>query len=63
MTQATASPTAPPVIEVSRKQLPLSCPNAGTNPAALHPRVYIPLKKSGDRVGCPYCGAEYQLKD
>ena len=63
MTQATASSTASPVIEVSRKQLPLSCPHAGTNPAELHPRVYIPLKKIGDRVSCPYCGAEYQLKD
>ncbi|MCB1751344.1 MAG: zinc-finger domain-containing protein [Gammaproteobacteria bacterium] len=61
MSEATA--TARKVIEVSRKQLPLSCPNAGTNPAELHPRVYIPLKKGGERVSCPYCGAVYQLKD
>jgi len=62
MKQATAS-VAPEVIEVSRKQLPLSCPNADTNPAELHPRVYIPLKKSGAPVSCPYCGAEYRLKE
>lgn len=61
MIEATAA--APTVIEVSRKQLPLSCPNAETNPAELHPRVFISLKKSGERVSCPYCGAEYQLKD
>lgn len=46
MTKATATASAPQVIEISRKQLPLSCPNAGTNPAALHPRVFIPLKKA-----------------
>lgn len=63
MTKATAIASAPQVIEISRKQLPLSCPNAGTNPAALHPRVFIPLKKSGERISCPYCGAEYQLKE
>jgi len=63
MTEATATPMAPAVIEVSRKQLPLSCPNGGTNPAELHPRVFIPLKTTGERVSCPYCGAVYQLKD
>ena len=63
MTQANATPTATQVIEVSRKQLPLSCPTEGTNPAALHPRVYIPLKKAGESISCPYCGAEYRLKD
>ncbi|MCB1856805.1 MAG: zinc-finger domain-containing protein [Gammaproteobacteria bacterium] len=50
-------------IRVKREQLPLSCPNAGTDPAALHPRVYIPLKKPGDQADCPYCGAKYLLTD
>lgn len=63
MSEATATKAASHVIPVSRKQLPLSCPNAGTNPAELHPRVFIALKKSGDRFSCPYCGAEYELKD
>ncbi len=48
-------------IKVNRSQLPLSCPTAETDPAALHPRVYIPLKKSGDQAICPYCGAVYLL--
>lgn len=50
-------------IRVSRAQLPLSCPNAETDPAALHPRVYIPLEKRGDTQACPYCGARYLLID
>jgi uncharacterized Zn-finger protein len=61
MSEAKEKPAA--VIEVSRKDLPLSCPNAGTDPAALHPRVYIPLKRAGERAVCPYCGAEYQLQE
>lgn len=63
MTEAAATKSANEVIEVSRKQLPLSCPKAGANPAELHPRVFIPLKKSGERASCPYCGAEYRLKE
>ena len=50
-------------IKISRSQLPISCPTAETNPAALHPRVFIPLKKSGDQGVCPYCGAVYLLID
>ncbi|MCB1759276.1 MAG: zinc-finger domain-containing protein [Gammaproteobacteria bacterium] len=63
MSEARAKAQHAAVIEVSRRDLPLSCPNAGTDPAALHPRVYIPLKKAGESAVCPYCGAEYQLKE
>jgi len=59
----TMATRAPEAITVSRGDLPLSCPNSGTDPASLHPRVYIPLKKAGDQAVCPYCGAEYLLKD
>lgn len=27
-----------------------------------HPRVYLPIEKTG-RAKCPYCGAEYVLED
>ena len=50
------------VIQVTRKDLPVSCPGKQTDSAELHPRVYLPVKK--DRVvTCPYCSARYQLVD
>ena len=61
MSEPNTGQQAPGVIPVSREALPFSCPTAGTDPAALHPRVFIPLKKSGDILACPYCGARYQL--
>lgn len=63
MTDTKATGKTPEAITVSRGDLPLSCPNSGTDPSSLHPRVYIPLKKPGDRSVCPYCGAEYVLKN
>ena len=49
------------VIEVTSRDLPLSCPNRNVDAAAVHPRVYIPLKEGGGQVVCPYCGTEYRL--
>jgi len=46
-------------IAVSKAELPLSCPGPRSAGATMHPRVYLPLKKSGDRAACPYCGAVY----
>ena len=48
-------------IKVTAADLPLSCPNRHSDPAALHPRVFIRVKKPGDRATCPYCGAVYEL--
>ncbi|HEB98307.1 MAG TPA: zinc-finger domain-containing protein [Thiotrichales bacterium] len=47
--------------EVTREDLPLSCPMKGTTLWNSHPRVYLPIEASG-RIRCPYCGAEYVLK-
>lgn len=41
-------------------ELPLSCP---TDEMALwnaHPKVYLPIDKTGSEV-CPYCGTRYIL--
>lgn len=57
----TAKQPAIPVIEVSRADLPLSCPGPHTEVYALHPRVYLPIEKTGEAT-CPYCGARYVLK-
>lgn len=51
-----------PVIPVSRKDLPLSCPRPQDEVWNMHPRVYLPIEKTGEAV-CPYCGARYKLED
>jgi uncharacterized Zn-finger protein len=49
-------------IKVSRGDLPLSCPRPRDELWNMHPRVYLPIEKSGEAV-CPYCGARYLLED
>jgi len=48
--------------EVSKKDLPLSCPTKDMRVWDAHPRVYLPIKEAGTVV-CPYCDAEFVLKD
>jgi uncharacterized Zn-finger protein len=48
--------------EVTQADLPLHCPMPGMSLWDSHPRVYIPIEETGKAV-CPYCGAEYILKD
>ena len=47
--------------EVTREDLPLSCPMPGMGLWNSHPRVYLPIEKTGE-AKCPYCGADYSLK-
>jgi uncharacterized Zn-finger protein len=47
--------------EVSARDLPVCCPMPGSTWNA-HPRVYLPLGEV-DYARCPYCGAEYLLKE
>jgi uncharacterized Zn-finger protein len=47
--------------EVTRANLPLSCPMSDMRVWDSHPRVYLPIEKTG-RAICPYCEAEYVLK-
>ncbi len=48
--------------EVSRAQLPLSCPTPEMVLWNSHPRVYLPVEATGS-AQCPYCGAEFVLTD
>ena len=48
--------------EVSRQDLPLSCPMPGQKLWNSHPRVYLPIEETG-AASCPYCGARYRLID
>ena len=48
--------------EVTRDDLPLSCPMPGMSLWNSHPKVYLPIEKSGE-AKCPYCGANYSLME
>lgn len=47
---------------VSRDALPLSCPLPSQKLWNSHPRVYLPIEKTG-QAKCPYCGTDYHLED
>jgi uncharacterized Zn-finger protein len=48
--------------KVSRKDLPLSCPMPHMTVWNSHPRIYIPIEKTGKGM-CYYCGAQFTLTD
>jgi uncharacterized Zn-finger protein len=65
MTAAASAPIMPNAqntYEVSRADLPLSCPMPDMMLWCSHPKVYLPIEETG-RAKCPYCGAEYILID
>lgn len=45
---------------VTRDDLPLSCPMPSMHLWNSHPRVFLPIEKTG-WAKCPYCSAEYTL--
>jgi uncharacterized Zn-finger protein len=47
--------------DVTAADLPLSCPMPQMALWNSHPRVYLPIEKTGE-AKCPYCGTEYTLK-
>lgn len=47
---------------ITKSQLPLSCPMSDTRVWDAHPRVYLPIEKTGNAV-CPYCETHYTLTD
>ncbi len=49
------------VYEVTLDQLPLACPGRDMAVWNSHPRVFLPIEKTGEAV-CEYCGAKYILK-
>ena len=53
---------APAVIEVSSKDIPITCPLEKSK-WNLHPRVYLPLADNTNEVSCPYCGTLYIVTD
>lgn len=47
---------------VTRDDLPLSCPMPDMMLWNSHPRVYLPIEKTG-QAKCPYCGSNFRLED
>ena len=47
-------------VEVTEKDLPLHCPLPTQKLWNTHPRVYLPIQKTGEAL-CPYCGTKYLL--
>jgi uncharacterized Zn-finger protein len=47
-------------IEITVDDLPLHCPMPSMILWNAHPRVYMPIQKTGESL-CPYCGTKYLL--
>ena len=56
----TITPNAANRYEVTREDLPLSCPMPGMSVWNSHPKVYFPIEDKG-QAKCPYCGADFVL--
>jgi uncharacterized Zn-finger protein len=48
-------------VEVTADDLPLHCPMPSMVLWNAHPRVFLPIEKTGEAL-CPYCGTQYTLK-
>jgi len=62
MSEAVKKTSKQAIVMVKREELPLSCPRPGDEVWNMHPRVFLPIEKTGEAV-CPYCGAHYRLAD
>ena len=47
-------------IDVTADDLPLHCPTPSMMLWNAHPRVYLPIQKTGEAL-CPYCGTRFVL--
>lgn len=61
-TQSESATSASLVHQITRKDLPLSCPMPSASQWNAHPRVFLTLDEDG-KATCPYCSTQYILKD
>lgn len=47
--------------QVTKAELPLSCPLENSGSVTAHPRVFLPLSDDNRKEKCPYCSAQYEL--
>jgi uncharacterized Zn-finger protein len=57
---STKMPNTQKTYEVSRADLPVSCPLPDMMLWNSHPKVYLPIEATG-KAKCPYCGADFVL--
>jgi uncharacterized Zn-finger protein len=48
------------IVELKSSDLPLHCPLPQDAVWNGHPKVYLPIEKTGEAL-CPYCGTFYKL--
>jgi uncharacterized Zn-finger protein len=48
--------------KITQRDLPLTCPMKGMEIWDAHPKVSLPIEKTGN-AKCEYCGADYILTD
>ena len=48
------------LVEITTDELPLHCPTPEMMIWNTHPRVFLPIEKTGNAL-CPYCGTRYLL--
>lgn len=49
-------------IDITSHDLPLSCPTHEQSLWNAHPKVYLPIEKTGE-AACPYCGTAFHMVD
>lgn len=49
-------------VDITHHDLPLSCPSEKESLWCAHPKVYLPIEKTGEAT-CPYCGTAFQMSD
>lgn len=49
-------------IDITSHDLPLSCPTPEQSLWNAHPKVYLPIEKTGE-AACPYCGTDFHMVD
>ncbi len=57
-----AQPNAKERYEVTKDDVPVHCPMPGSSLWNSHPQVFIAFDEQGHGK-CPYCGAEYILRE
>lgn len=61
MTEPKKTACAQKEYRITSQDLPLSCPTPDMELWNAHPRVYLPIEKTGEEK-CPYCGAVFILE-
>lgn len=62
MTEKQSQACTQQVYQVSKSDLPISCPTDDMILWNAHPKVYLPLSEENPAAHCPYCGVKFTLQ-